>query len=340
MATNPSHHVPPLDGLVVIDFSTTLPGPYCSSLLVRLGATVTCLEPPGGDALRTQPMAYESVGRGKRSVVVDLKDEASRAFALGLIDGADVVLEGWRPGVAQRLGVGPDVCLQRNSKLVYCSISGYGAASPLASRPGHDLNFIAEAGAVDLCAPAGFPVADLSTGMMAAIRVLAAVLRARETGTGAFVDVSATGTVLDWVNVLGGSRAPEFVASVKQMPHYGVFETSDGHRLALGVASENHLWRELITVMGRPEWATLTAAQRFARHDEIRLYLQCEIARRTSTELRAALSAVDTCWNFARSPGDSISISGDLPMAARPAPELDADRPSLRCETHNSQGAP
>jgi crotonobetainyl-CoA:carnitine CoA-transferase CaiB-like acyl-CoA transferase len=327
----------PLDGIVVVDFSTTLPGPYCSSLLTRLGASVTCLEPPGGDALRTaQPMAYEFVGRGKRSAVVNLKDEASRAMALDLIDGADVVLEGWRPGVADRLGVGPEVCMRRNRRLVYCSVSGYGATSPLASRPGHDLNFVAEAGAVDLCATAGFPVADLSAGMMAAIRVLAAVVRARETGTGAFVDVSAVGAVRDWVNAIGGARAQEFVAGIARMPQYGVFVTADGDRLALGVAGEDHLWHALITALGRPEWGRLTAAQRFDQHEEIHSYLRQEVSRRTSAQLRAALSAVDTCWNFLRLPGDDIPISGELPMAAQPAPQLDAHCLSVRRQNRDS----
>jgi CoA:oxalate CoA-transferase len=330
----------PLDGLVVVDFSTTLPGPYCSSFLVRLGASVTCLEPPGGDPLRAaQPAAFGSVGRGKRSVAVDLKDPAAREYALGLIDGADVVLEGWRPGVARRLGVGPQTCLRRNAKLVYCSISGYGAASPLASRPGHDLNFVAEAGAADLCSQAGFPVADLTAGMMAAIRVLAAVLHARQTGTGAFVDVSATGAVRDWVNAIGGARAPEFVAGVGRMPHYGVFPTADAERLAIGVAAEDHLWRGLITALGRPDWGAMTAAERFARHEEIRGYLRHEISQRTSAQLREALSMVDTCWNFLRSPGEDPPISGDLPMAARPAPQFDAHGPSATSETRNPQGA-
>jgi crotonobetainyl-CoA:carnitine CoA-transferase CaiB-like acyl-CoA transferase len=340
-AANPPVSPLPLEGLVVIDFSTTLPGPYCSSLLVRLGASVTCLEPPGGDALRTaQPAAFESVGRGKQSVVVDLKDPVARDFALGLVDDADVVLEGWRPGVAGRLGVGPEVCLQRNVRLVYCSLSGYGASSPLTARPGHDLNFVAEAGAADLCAQAGFPVADLSAGMMAAIRVLAAVIGARQTGSGAFVDVSATGAVLDWVNAIGGARAPEFVAGVERMPQYGVFPTADGERLALGVASEDHLWRALIGALGRPEWGTMTAAQRLDARAEIRSYLRQEISRRTSAELRATLGAVDTCWNFVRSPGEDTPISGDLPLAARAAPKLDAHRPSGNREMRNSQGAP
>jgi CoA:oxalate CoA-transferase len=279
------------------------------------------------------------VGRGKRSVVVDLKDPAARDFALGLVDGADVVLEGWRPGVARKLGVGPETCLRRNPALVYCSISGYGATSPLADKPGHDLNFVAEAGAADLCGPAGFPVADLSSGMMAAIRVLAAVLRARQSGAGAFVDVSATGAVRDWVNAIGGVHAAEFVAGVAGMPHYGVFPTADGERLALGVAGEDHLWRELITALGCPGWGAMTASERFARHEEIRDYLRHEISRRTSAQLEQALGAVDTCWNFLRSPGEDIPISGDLPTAARPAPELDAHGPGAKSEARNPQGA-
>jgi crotonobetainyl-CoA:carnitine CoA-transferase CaiB-like acyl-CoA transferase len=325
---------------MVVDFSTTLPGPYCSSLLARLGASVTCLEPPGGDSLRTmQPAAFESVGRGKNSVVVDLKDPAARDFALGLVDDADVVLEGWRPGVAARLGVGPETCLARNPRLVYCSISGYGATSPLASRPGHDLNFVAEAGATELCDPGGFPVADLTAGMMAAVRVLAAVLWARQTGTGAFVDVSAAGAVRDWVNAIGGAQAPEFVAGVGRMPHYGVFPTADGRLLALGVAGEDHLWSELVTALGRPGWSAMTAAERFTRSDEIREYLRREISGRTSAQLREALTSVDTCWNFVRGPGEAIPISGDLPAASRPAPQLDADRPSAKSELRNPQGA-
>lgn len=318
----------PLDGVTVVDFSTTLPGPYCSSLLLRMGARVFAMEPPGGDSLRLQPTTYAAVARGKESVVVDLKQEGDRELALALVEAADVVIEGWRPGVADRLGVSYQACKARNPAIVYCSLSGFGATGPLAGRAAHDMNFLAEVGATALARDVGLPLGDLASGMMGAVRILGSLLRARETGAGGFLDVSAAGAVWDWVEAIGGSEAQTFVEEVQAYPSYGRFFTADNRVLVLGVCTEDKLWSNMAEALGMTEWVDCAFEDRVARGDEIRRELTEVIAGRTLSDLEAALSATDTAWNVEKTPGSSTPITGRLRVDERPPPPLDGGRPA------------
>ena len=176
-----------LSGLRVLDLSIWRPGPYATSLLVALGADVLKVEPPGGDPMRQYSGLFESINAGKRSIELDLKDGNGRDEALDLAVQADVLVEGFRPGVLTRLGLGVDTVRGTNPALVYCAISGYGQDDPRAELPGHDVNYQAWAGALT---PEGgtarvspLPIADLAGGMAAAFGVCAAV--AGDTGAGA-----------------------------------------------------------------------------------------------------------------------------------------------------------
>src|SRR2546423_2227686 len=138
-----------LDGLRVLDFTIWRPGPYATQLLAELGAEVLKVEPPGGDPMRRYPGLFESLNVNKRSIVLDLKNDDHRARALALTAAADVLVEGFRPGVAARLGLGYEDARSVNSSIVYCSVSGMGQDGPLAPVPGHDLNYQAWAGSLE-----------------------------------------------------------------------------------------------------------------------------------------------------------------------------------------------
>src|SRR4051794_34088965 len=137
-----------LDGMRVLDAGIWRPMPHATQMLADLGADVLKLEPPGGDPMRTFPELFADIASHKRSVLIDLKTDAGRAQALDLAADAHVFTEGWRPGVAERLGLGYDAVRARNPEIIYCSLSGYGQTGPLVDRPGHDLNYQALAGAV------------------------------------------------------------------------------------------------------------------------------------------------------------------------------------------------
>ena len=313
----------PLQGVRVADLSVTLPGPYATQVLRRLGAAVVHLEPPGGDPLRyAAPASHAFVAEGKESVVADLKDPAGRELALRLLAGADVVVEGWRPGVADRLGVGYADVSARNPAVVYCSLSGYGPDGPLAGRPGHDINYAAASGTLELLRPSGMPVGDLAGASAAVTRILAELTRAGRTGRGRHVHVSIAGTLADWADALGGARGREF-GRILDSPHYRVYATADGAAVALGVAMEPPFWAALISALGRPEWAALDGTQRASRRDELTAYLAGVFASLSAAEVESRLSGLDTCWSLARPPGEPEPVSGRLPARPGTVPPLD-----------------
>ena len=241
---------PPLLGLTVVDLSSTLPGPYCSQLLADLGARVIKVERPGaGDPLRElMPAMFAAFNRGKRSVTADLKEQAGRDAVLELAAGADVVIEGFRPGVATRLGVGPEAVRGRNSRAVYCSISGAGATGPLRDAPGHDVNYLGRAGALTTLAGEAtetpfLPYADLATGALAAVAVLAALRRRDETGEGAFIDLGMLDVSVTWAL----SRHAGDAMGVS--PAHTVLRAGDGRWFTLG-AIEDHFWDRFAALAG------------------------------------------------------------------------------------------
>jgi alpha-methylacyl-CoA racemase len=196
-----------LAGIRVLDLSRLLPGPFCSLLLADFGADVIKVEDLGaGDYARADPPAFAALNRGKRSVRLDLKSAGGRDAFLRLARGADVVLESFRPGVMDRLGVGWERLRAENPALVYCAITGYGQDGPLRDRAGHDLNYLARAGLLALSGEAGGPpvqsagqIADVGGGaLMAAFGILAAL----RSGEGQLVDVAMADGALSWLQML------------------------------------------------------------------------------------------------------------------------------------------
>ncbi len=252
-----------LKNIRVMDFSWLLPGPYATALLADMGAEVIKIEQPGrGDYAREMlPDHFEMANRNKRGIALDLKQPQARALALSLIETADVVIEGYRPGVMARFGLGPEEMLERFPRLVYCSISGYGQNGPYRDRAGHDISYNAVGGGFslpgDLKYPAvkgTLPVGDLSSGMFAALSIMAALTERQESGKGQYLDVAITDCVAAWAGVrLGnvlwnGEEAPNRLNAVSRL-----YETADGRRVALAI-SEDHFWVSFCKVMERPDW--------------------------------------------------------------------------------------
>lgn len=205
----------PLAGVRVLDFTQNLPGPYATLVLASLGAEVIKIEPPAGDVARSVSTLFDIVNAGKQSVVLDLKRGEANDVLAKLVRSADVLVEGFRPGVMARFGCDAATARALNPKLVYCSISGYGQDGPYASWPGHDLNFQALTGVADMSRdksghPFGsaLPIADLSSAMTAVSAVLAALLARTRDGEGRVVDVAMVDTLLSWSHAWAEGLTP------------------------------------------------------------------------------------------------------------------------------------
>ena len=238
--------------------------------------------------MRVYAGLFAALHADKRSVALDLKQPADRDRAIALARDADVVVEGYRPGVADRLGVGYDHVRAVNPGVIYCSISGLGQDGPLAAVPGHDLDYAAWAGVL---APEGgppvvpaVPVADLAGGMAAAFAVCAALVHRGRTGEGERVDVAMAGVLATWT----GGVSPQATgtgSATRGVPGYGTFATADGRYLALGVLTEDHFWRALCDALALGDLADLGFVARSDRLDELQARLGGAIATRARDEL-------------------------------------------------------
>lgn len=289
----------------VLDLTRLLPGPYASLLLADLGADVVKIEEPGrGDPVRGIPPFVEGrstrfsmLNRNKRSLALDLKSSEGREIFLKLARDADVILEGYRPGVARRLGIDYERVREANPEIIYCSLTGYGQEGLYRDHVGHDVNYIARAGLLSLTGECpvipGVPVADLAGAMFAAFSVLAA-LRARDQGGGgAFLDVSLTDAVVSWLAVhlaevspSGEQPDPRELVLTGGFPCYHVYETQDQKYLAVG-ALEEKFWARLCEALGVPEYASYQFSEE--KREEIFQRLEVVFRSRTRDEWLEAL---------------------------------------------------
>lgn len=270
----------PLDGIRVLDLSRLLPGPYCTMLLADLGAEVIKIETPGvGDYMRLIPpfvkdersgeeigAAYLTVNRNKKSVGLNYRNKRGKEILMQLVRDADVVLETFRAGAAERWGIGYAAMRAINPRIVYCSLSGYGQTGPYKERAGHDLNYIALAGLLAANGAAGGPpippmvqVADLSGGMLAAISILSALIARGKTGTGQYLDVSLFEGALSWAGtIIGGALLagrkiePGRMQLNGGMACYNVYETRDGKYVTIA-AIEPSFWSAFCKNVGRQD---------------------------------------------------------------------------------------
>lgn len=287
-----------LTGLRVLDLSLWQPGQYATQLLADLGADVLKVEPPGGDRMRILPDRFVNYNGHKRSAVLDLKRDDDRARLLELVAETEVVVEGYRPGVADRLGVGYEQLRAVNPALVYCSISGFGQTGPLAHATGHDFNYQAYAGALVTPAPGMTPVAsgallgDQGSGMAAAFAILAAVIGARRSGRGEHIDVSMADLIASWVAPMGTiGEEPTSAGQHVRSPGTATYATADGGHVVLGIFSEDHFWDRLCEGLGLSRYVGLGMSERATRADELAQALQREFSTRERDAIVAELDA-------------------------------------------------
>lgn len=295
----------PLDGIRVIEFSSLAPGPFSAMILADFGADVILLERPGGNRAGISITGPAMFSRGKRSIVVDLKDSDQLDKVLELTDDADVVIEGYRPGVMERLGLGPDVLHARNPALIYARATGWGQDGAYAQRAGHDINYIAIGGPLaqigtDRPTPPGAFVGDFASGgLMMVIGVLLALQERTRSGFGQVVD----GAMVDGANLLMAGpleliRQGQLRPRGENMldgnaPFYGAYECADGRWYSVG-AIEPNFYDALLTVLGLDDEPREAQLDR-ARWPELRARISAIFRTRTCAEWDVELAAVDAC---------------------------------------------
>ncbi|OZI37221.1 carnitine dehydratase [Bordetella genomosp. 10] len=300
----------PLRGLKVIELAGIGPGPMAAMLLADMGATVLRIERPEAVDLGVKrPLKYNLLARSRKAIALDLKDPAAVELVLELLDGADALIEGFRPGVTERLGLGPDTCLARNPKLVYGRMTGWGQTGPLASAAGHDINYIALSGALGAIGrkdqPPSVPLAllgDFGGGAtFMAMGILAAIIEARAGGEGQVVDAAIVDGAINLATAFYGLHAaglwrPERGSNILDSgaPFYDVYECKDGRYLSIGPI-EKRFYDELVARLGLDpaelgdqddpaDWPKAKAA--FAR----------AFKSRTLADWRAELEGTDVCF--------------------------------------------
>ncbi|WP_175609296.1 CaiB/BaiF CoA transferase family protein [Streptacidiphilus griseoplanus] len=296
----------PLAGVRVVELAGIGPAPFAAMLLADLGADVVRVDRPGPATLGIDP-AHDVTNRNKRSVLLDLKAPDGPALLLDLVERADVLLEGFRPGVAERLGVGPDVCLARNPRLVYGRMTGWGQDGPLAPYAGHDIGYIATAGALGLIGPPDGPpsvpanlLGDYAGGSLyLVVGVLAALHHARTAGAGQVVDAAIVdgtahlGSML-WGMLAAGAWNDRRGANLLDggCPYYAVYAASDGGWMAVG-ALEPQFYAEFAALLDLGEDAPDRDDP--ARWPELRTRIAERFATRTRAEWTEVFEGTDAC---------------------------------------------
>ncbi|MFH8724999.1 CaiB/BaiF CoA transferase family protein [Streptomyces termitum] len=353
MGTRHTERTGPLDGVRVVELAGIGPGPFAAMLLADLGADVVRVDRPGGPGLGVDP-ARDLTNRNKRSVLVDLKAEDGPAAVLDLVERADVLVEGYRPGVAERLGVGPDACLARNPRLVYGRMTGWGQDGPLAPTAGHDIGYIALTGALGMIGPDpdGPPsipanlLGDYAGGSLyLVVGVLAALRHAREHGEGQVVDaaiVDGTAHLTTMIHTMLGAGGWQDRRGVNLLdggcPFYGVYATSDGGHMAVG-ALEERFYATFARLLGLDE-ETTAARHDLARWPELREAVAARFRTRTRTEWTGVFEGTDACvapvLSLREAPGHphlaaraTFAERGGLVQPA-PAPRFSATPGTLR----------
>src|SRR5512146_176243 len=305
----------PLAGVSVVDFSMFVPGPFAAAIFADLGAEVLKVEPPAGDPCRSYlPLQFRTENRNKRSLALDLKQEGAQEVVARLAAQADIVIEGYRPGVAERLGIDYATLSRSNGRLIYCALSGYGASGPSRERPGHDLSYLAAGGGLAfpgewLGAPArsSLPVADLAGGSCAAIALLAALAERNRSGRGARLDLSLFEAAFFWAAMRHGLE-PGGDPRAHLFPANDVFECAGGERIALGIL-EQHFWRKFTAcVPGFEGEEFADDEKRRANGDALSRKLSEVMKSRTSDEWVALLEANDVPVERCLAPAQAAAL--------------------------------
>jgi len=306
----------PLSHLKVLDFSTLLPGPYATMMLADMGAEVLRVEAPDRvDLAKIMPpfdgkfsTTFSYLSRGKQTLPLNLKAEGSVEKIKALVREYDIVIEQFRPGVMDRLGIGYDVLKAENPALIYCAITGYGQTGPYRDRAGHDINYLALSGIASHCGrqnsgppPLGIQVADIAGGSHHAVMgVLAAVIKRQQTGEGSFVDISMTDAAFA-LNAMAGAAC--LAGGQEQVPEggmlnggsfYDYYQTSDGRWLSVG-SLEPQFSARLLDTLGLGELKKFAMSQRPEDQQELKDAIKGKIVECSLSYWRAVFAHVDAC---------------------------------------------
>jgi len=294
-----------LQGVIIIDLSRMLPGPYCSMILADHGARVIAIEDKRFEA---DDLYLSPVNRNKDHMTLNLKSKEGQNIFFKLLHNADVLMEGFRPGVTKRLGIDYETLKKVNPRIIYCSITGYGQDGPYRDVAGHDVNYLSLAGILDMigerdrspCIP-GIQIADLvGGGMNAAIGILLAIIGRERTGKGQYIDISMTDGMVGLLPIplhilQRNNRIPQ--RSDTFLSHryacYNVYETADGRYISIG-AVENRFWKNLCDVLGVPEYGPLQYDDN--HREEILDFCRKSFKKRTLEEWVKELRDKDVCW--------------------------------------------
>lgn len=315
----------PLEGIRVLDFSTLLPGPMATLMLAEAGAEVIKIERPGrGDEMRSyyprwgeSSINFTLLNRGKRSLAIDLKDPSARDRLRPLIETSHIVVEQFRPGVMNRLGLGWDDLKAINHRLVYCAITGYGQDGPKAQIAAHDLNYMADVGLLDLAAGAdGAPMpppvltADIGGGALPAVlNILLALRKAELTGEGSFLDIAMCDNLFAWgywaignLTVEGRTPVPGGELVTGGSPRYRIYRTAD-HRFLAAAPLEQKFWERFCYLIGLPTELRDDSRDR----DATTRAVAALIAGQPASHWQKIFDGEDVCCNVVRNIGDALS---------------------------------
>ena len=294
-----------LAGIKVLDLSRMLPGPYCSMILGDHGAEVICIE---DQRFKKDGLFFNDLNRNKRHMSLNLKTTRGKEIFFKLAEKADVILEGFRPGVVKRLGVDYETVKEINPRVVYCSISGYGQTGSASNRVGHDVNYLSMSGVLGLIGEKdrlpsipGVQVADIAGGSMnGAVGILLALYARERTGQGQYIDISMTDAMLGFLSLpnyfstLTG-RQPQ--AADTQLSHrygcYNTYQTKDGRYLSIG-AVENRFWKILCEYFRKNEYVSLQYDDE--KREEIITFLRQQFLTKTLSEWENELGELEICY--------------------------------------------
>jgi len=305
-----------LEGIRVLDMSTFLPGPFLTLAMADHGAEVIKIEAPGGDPGRhiglsdgPDTVFFRNLNRGKKSIVLNLKEAADRETLMTLVDTADVVVESWRPGVADRLGVSYEALSVRNPGIVYCSISAFGQNGPYAARPTHDLGLEALSGILSTNIDAdgrpvlpAIPIADVTSGLYGLSGVLMALLARERTGKGDYLDISMQEALFGcMLNVLGPTLAegrqpdPRMERTTGGAAFYNVYPLADGRHIVLS-GQESKFVHNLLEKLDRLDLLQLCEEGPGPHQEPVERMLRQTFSRMTMSEAEELLGSIDVCW--------------------------------------------
>ena len=319
-----------LSGLKVLDLSAFLPGPHMTMMMADHGADVIMVEPANGTGEPTRVIGettedgtsvwFRNIARGKRSLKVNLKDRGGLDLLLKLAEEADVMVEAFRPGVVTRLGVDYQTIVERNPRIIYCSISAFGQESSLAKKPSHDTGVQGLAGLIDLCrgmsdnkpTMPNVPFADVSASLMALSAILMALYRREQTGKGDYIDLAMYDAAIAWTpNVLGPTFGEDRHPVPKDMRSFGgsaltnLYETSDGEYLVFA-GPDVKFATNLLTALGREDLIEIAKRPPGPEQKPLRAYFAETFKTKSLAEWKSFLEPIDCAWSWVRSLKDAF----------------------------------